>query len=209
MPAQRYQHYCNGPYALVDSYYNGIWMTIQNESLAHNMRKIFVSKIPFLVFDLRSFDNFDADQNTVDSSVCFAWQVPKTHNEHMVSPNLYDPVFEKTLVRSDYTDQTSLINQPDSSPLGETSRWDLQDQLFLYKNLWQLFHAEHIVGWFESNKHQKDQKDFFELVQEHFKIELTTENIEKKLHALAFSSLDTHFFSASLLLKFLGANLYG
>jgi hypothetical protein len=208
MVSQKYQHYCNGPYALVDSYYRGIWLTLHDENLAHSIRKVFVSKIPFLVFDLTSFANFDSNQNTVDSTVCFEWQIPATNNHYSISPNLYDKLFERTLTQKDYTNQTNLINLPDNSPISEPLRQDLQNQLFFYKELTQCFQAHALRQQQQGSKYQKDQQPFVDRVREIFQVELTTQDIEQQLQKMARECLENHGQYSVILLNMLGANLY-
>jgi hypothetical protein len=208
MFSQKHQHYCCGPYALVDSYYRGIWLTVDDEELAHDMRTVFISKIPFLVFDLTSFANFDLAQNTVDSTVCFNWQLPPTSDQYFISPNLYNSIFERTLTQKDYTDQTNLINLPDNSPLSEAMRYDLQNQLFFYKELTQFFQWLAVRRQEDGHKYRKDQQPFVDLVKGIFQVELTTQNIEQQLKKMSWECLETNGQASLNLLYQLGAKIY-
>lgn len=188
-------NYSTGRYGLVDAFYRHIWLNLHHEQTAHQLKKIFWSKAPTLVFDLQCFVNWS--ETTVDSDVSLNWLIP--------ADDLLSPRTQIRLTNSCYNHtQTEYVgnrlsNQPSSSALPLDRQKDLQKQMLLYKHLYQ------------STGHYWQREintDFYDQIDWAFQTELDLENIQKKLYSIACDQLGKHTDLAGQVLRALG-RLYG
>ncbi len=200
---EKYQFYSTGRYALVDAHYRTIWFVLPNESVAHVVRKIFLSKVTLLVFDLTAFKNFDAGTNTVDTDVCLDWQVGPTNDPLLALHQLSLSPFNQT--QTDYSHDSMLINEPVATLLTRDQQLELRDQIFLYLRIYQ---AMHIVGAsvFSSNNQCKEK--LLPQIDQIFMVELSIKDIEHGLGQLARKELEQFPGECSRLLYILGQSLY-
>ena len=175
---QKYFKYHTGTYGLIDVAHRGIWINIHDEQVAHQIKKVFNSKLTLLVVDLSTFVNYS--DSLIDSEVCLNWTVPHTENLILSTHSLnYNNFFTK--VQSDYNLTDPLINEPPRLLLSKDCMLELQDQIFLYIILAQI-----------CNRYLKskgvDHSTYLEnFIKEHdqiFLTELTISDIEKQLSEL-------------------------
>lgn len=120
--------YSTGRYGIVDLYYRHIWLNCQNETIAHEISRVFWSKATSVVFDLSWFDNYSDQQ--VDSSVSLNWKIPVCSDlsSMMLKMSLRNPFLLKT-----YTEYESklLVNEPNHCNLTHQQQLELQNQMML------------------------------------------------------------------------------
>jgi hypothetical protein len=202
---KKYQFYSNGRYALVDAHYRTIWFVLANELVAHAIRKIFLSKITLLVFDLTAFKNFDADTNTVDTDVCLDWQVGSTKNYLLAIHQLSLGPFNQT--QTDYSHDSMLINQSAETLLTRAQQLELQDQIFLYLRIYQNMNTiAEGASIFSSNTRAKEK--LLPQIDQIFLVELSIKDIENCLRRLAFDNIGQFPGECAKLLRVLGKSLY-
>lgn len=185
---QKYFELCNGPYGLVDIAHRGIWINLHDETVAHQIKKTFNSKLTLAVVDLSTFVNYS--ENLIDSGVCLNWTVPHTKKLLLSTHSLNQPAFNTT--HNDYNLVDPLINEPPNMLLSLDKKLELQDQIFLYKKLVdRSISAYHSI---EINKfYNKEQTNSFFKKLDHIVLtELTLARIEEELYELCneyFTSL--------------------
>jgi hypothetical protein len=126
----RYYHYCTGRYALVDVFHRNIWLNIHDETLAHEIRSTFISKVNLVVYDLKVFENWS--ETTVDSDCCLDWKIPITQNENVTAVFLNN---QHLLQTCQFHEHKFLINEPIDTLLSQERQFELQEQMMLYKKL--------------------------------------------------------------------------
>lgn len=129
MPKNRY---LNGRYGVVDVFRRNIWINIDDEAIAHAVRKTFASKAGLIVYDLSIFKNVCQDPPTVDSDCCLNWQIDIEFNESVSNVSLVMPAITKTQTNHR---SLELINQPIKSLLEPTRQVELQQQMLLYAHV--------------------------------------------------------------------------
>jgi hypothetical protein len=208
---QKYQQYLTGQYALVDYYYRNIWFVVDNEADAVAIKKAFVAKVSFVVVDLTTFSNFNLAENTVDSDVCFSWQVPIPVNPKSTSYSLvmnYNNIQTSSFFISD-----QLINQPVTTMLDVDKQVEVQDQMFLYKKILDDFAGSFNKSAKEQSKRTLDfynsnLSKFMSAVELIFLTELTIADIENQLYHLSLEHLGTNGTLPILLLNILNRSIY-
>jgi hypothetical protein len=125
-----YRRYYSGKYALVDKKRRNIWLNLDNESLAHDICRVFVSKLSLFVFDLTIFNNYN-DQ-LIDSECCLDWQIPPLDRVELVSSSVFEYDALPTVT---HHPNPVLVNQPSDSLLEPNRQKELQEQIMLYIQL--------------------------------------------------------------------------
>jgi hypothetical protein len=181
-----YNSYQTGRYALVDILYKNIWLNISDESIAHQIRKTFLSKVGLIVYDLEFFKNWNETPPTVDSDCCLNWQLATTIDEQVINQNLVNC----TLFETQRTHQSDLlINRPAKTLLTLDRQRELQGQMILYKNLLQKTKLHitttqtdklcEVVDFVEQEDLRKQLLDEIHTI---FCTEIHTESLEQKLY---------------------------
>jgi hypothetical protein len=126
----KYYHYNTGRYALVDVFRRNIWLNIYDETIAHEIRRTFISKVGLIIYDLTAFENWS--EQLVDSDSCLDWQVPVSFIEEHTTPGLVNTAFDDTIF---VQGKPSLTNQTVKSLLSPERQKELQQQMLFYKLL--------------------------------------------------------------------------
>jgi hypothetical protein len=182
--------YSTGRYGLVDAFYRCIWLPMHHENSAHQIRQVFWSKVPTLVFDLAQFDNWS--ETTVDSDVSLNWQLPVTD---LLSPitnlRLSNPVYSTTQLT--YTSKL-LINQPSNTILDSSCCVDLQKQMLLYKEVYKA------TGYGDTNA---NCDELIDSINQAFQSELSVDQIKDALYDVCISELKAHTMIVGKILNLL------
>lgn len=193
---QKYFELCNGPYGLVDIAHRGIWLSLDNEKVAHQIKKTFNSKLTLAVVDLSTFVNYT--ENLIDSEVCLDWTLPYTTKLLLSTHSLNQNAFNTT--HNDYNLVDPLVNQPPNILLSRDQQLELQDQIFLYKQFVQR-KTSITVNKFCT---QEDIDLFFKKLDMIVMTELTLVDIEQQVYELCCDYLETLPTLASSYLRILG-----
>ena len=126
----KYYHYNTGRYALVDVFRRNIWLNIYDETIAHEIRRTFISKVGLIVYDLTAFENWS--EQLVDSDCCLNWQVPVSFIEEHITPGLVNTAFDSTIF---VQNKPNLMNQAVENLLSSERQTELQHQMLFYKLL--------------------------------------------------------------------------
>lgn len=200
---QKYQFYSNGRYALVDAHYRTVWFVLNNEAVAHILRKVFVSKLTLLVFDLTTFSNFDVTTNTVDTDVCLDWQVSPTMDPGLMLHQLSVSHFDQTQVN--YSHRPLLINQSADTLLTRDQQLELQDQMFLYLRIYQALNIAGISAFWNN---QRCMEKLLPQIDSVLQIELSMAHIEHTLDRLCRTLLEQFPGECSRILYIMKKTLY-
>jgi len=183
--SNRYWHYTTGEYGLVDNFYRTIWLNVNNESIAHRIKKAFVSKLRLLVVDLTIFSNY-TDQ-LVDSDCCLHWHLPLTLNDHWsTAQSFINPMVEVT--HCEYP-KDFLVNE---EPLGlytNQQRTELQHQMLFYKKIAELLPSNSAL---------------MQSINYVFLVELSVDAIEEKIYQVVIDHLSSDPINSSLVLSIIG-----
>jgi hypothetical protein len=112
---------------LVDAFYKNIWLTTTNEKVAHQIRKVFYSKLNLVVYNLHSFKNYQP--NLVDNTVCLDWQITPSKNIVLIQQCQHHEILSQT---QQAEDNQTLINTPLNLLLSNEKIINLQQQLMMY-----------------------------------------------------------------------------
>lgn len=169
----------HGKYALVDVLHRNIWLTVYNETTAHVLKKIFVSKLTLVIYDLSSFQLYT--EQLIDNSVCLDWQIT-------LGVNFLD---EDQMLTPTHTNQYNhqLINLAADTNLSKVRQQELQYQLILCNNI--LSRARGL------------SLEFKEDIANIFLTEIDNKVINDKLYELANRWMSKQFPAASDLLFYL------
>lgn len=165
----KYRKYYTGRYGLVDKTNCNIWLNINDEQLAHDISRVFVSKVGLLIFDLSIFENFSVDPPTVDSDVCFDWHVAPAISINDTCLSVYDDPEIKTI---NQYHTNSLLNHAGSTLLSAKQKLELQEQMMFYIQLRQCNFL---------NSHNQDIKQILQTIDSTFMTEISIESIEHQL----------------------------
>jgi hypothetical protein len=170
--SRSYHHYSTGRYGLVDTSHRNIWLNVDSEQLAHNIKKTFVSKVRLSVFDLSIFSNY-SDQ-MIDSECCLHWHLPLSVTGQLSTvQHFVSPVVECTQT---HYPESQLVEELPGGLYTDQLRLELQNQLLFYKKIVDCLPATSVL-WPDIDKI--------------FLVELTTTDIENRLHQLSVSNLAT------------------
>lgn len=177
----KYYHYSTGRYGLVDGFYRNIWLNVDSESIAHSIKKTFVSKLRLIVFDLTFFSNY-TDQ-TVDSECCLHWHLPIVSSpKWSLVDSFVSPTIEFT--NAQYP-SNMLVEETLTGIYTEQQRLELQHQLLFYKKIAELLTLDSTL---------------MKSVNDIFLIELSIKTIEEKIYQLAVDHLSVSPIDSAKLL---------
>lgn len=116
-------------YGLVGVHDRRIWLTLDNQYTAHELRTVFAPKVSLAVFDLTNFQNY---HNTLlDNSVCLSWSVPVIEYQiHNIVKRIVNPSFANTFISSGETKLSNTI--PFFNFLSDSSQHELQKQMMFF-----------------------------------------------------------------------------
>lgn len=201
----KYYHYSTGRYALVDVFYRNIWLNLEDEAIAHEIRTTFLPKAGMIVYDLKFFKNWT--EQTVDSECCLDWKLPVTTDESVTALSLSNLNLFKT--QTSHISDT-LINEPARSLLSRERQLDLQSQMLLFKRILELTKIHQVdkpkkVWWNLVYKvdYEELKEETYNKIKDIFSTEINTTELEERLYQLACELLDTNFRVASNLLQIL------
>lgn len=181
----KYYHYSTGRYGLVDGFYRNIWLNVNKESIAHSIKKTFVSKLRLVVFDLTFFSNY-ADQ-TVDSECCLHWHLPTVESPTWSSADSFiSPTVEFTNVQYP---SNILVEETPSRVYTDQQRLELQHQLLFYKKIVELLPAE---------------SPLMKVINNTFLIELSVDTIEKQVYQHSIDHLSITPVESARVLSLIG-----
>ena len=170
MYARRYQHLYTGPYGLVDAYQRTIWLNLDSEEYALDIKKTFESKVSLLVVDLRKFSNFDSA--IINSRTCMSWQSPIDVSDIPV----IDFDFKTSL---EILDPNLLVHCASTFLTSDDRISELQDQILLFL---------HILTLYSLVKHHDMSslnKQYIDEIKKIFLVEIHLSEIENKLCAVS------------------------
>jgi hypothetical protein len=171
--------FSSGRYALIDLYYKNVWINVDNENIAHEIRQVFWPKAVTVVFDITCFSNYT--ETLIDSDVALNWSIEACTD--LLSPltaiSLVNPALAQT--QKTYTSEL-LINHANNTLLSKTRQKDLQNQMLFY--VWFLKQ----IKWNGSEYDETDKKLFL-LVRQIVQTEIHLESIKKELIKLAGGSI--------------------
>ena len=182
---RKYYHYSTGRYGLVDTFYRNIWLNVNNEELAHRIKKTFVSKLRLSVFDLTIFSNY-AEQ-TIDSECCLHWCLPVSISgqlstvQHFISPTV-------NCTQTTYP-ESQLVEEELEGLYTNQQRLELQNQLLFYKKIIECLPSNSIL---------------LSAINKVFLVELDTGRIENQLHQIGINNLSLAPSDAVDLLNIVG-----
>jgi hypothetical protein len=181
----KYYHYSTGRYGLVDTFHRNIWLNVDNEELAHRIKKTFVSKVRLSVFDLSIFSNY-SDQ-MIDSECCLHWCLPISISGQLsiVQPFI-SPIVNVT--QTTYP-ENQLVEEELEGLYTTQQRLDLQNQLLFYKKIIECLPSNSIL---------------LPAINKVFLIELDTDMIENQLHQIGINNLSLAPSDAVDLLNIVG-----
>lgn len=126
--------YATGRYGVVDMFHRNIWFNHDDETIAHEIRKTFASKVGLVVYDLTIFENFVEDPPVIDSSCCLDWQIDFVFNESLTKISTVLGLLEKTQSQHH---RPILINSKTEMLLSTDRQKELQKQIMLYAHILQ------------------------------------------------------------------------
>ncbi len=187
--------FSSGQYALIDLYYKNVWINVNDENIAHEIRQVFWPKAVTVVFDLTCFSNYT--KTLIDSDVALNWSVETCTD--LLSPltaiSFVNPVLTQT--QKTYTSKM-LINHADNTLLSKTRQKDLQNQMLFYA--WFLRQ----IGWNNTEYNDADKKLFLS-VRQIVQTEIHLESIKKELIKLAGTSITGPICMATKILRCLNS----
>jgi hypothetical protein len=201
----KYYHYSTGRYALVDVFYRNIWLNISDESIAHEIRTTFLSKVGMIVYDLHFFKNWT--EQTIDSECCLDWKLSVTTDESVTALSLSN----LNLYRTQTCYETDLIiNEPAKSLLTRDRQLDLQSQMMLFKKILEVIKIHKISvskkEWWTpvvDINFEMHREEIYNEIKNIFSTEIDTDVIEERLFQLASNIFDKNFRVANTLLLLL------
>jgi hypothetical protein len=171
--------FSSGQYALIDLYYKNVWINVNDENIAHEIRQVFWPKAVTVVFDLSCFSNYT--ETLVDSDVALNWSIEACTD--LLSPltaiSFVNPVLTQT--QKTYTSKM-LINHAGNTLLSKARQKDLQNQMLFY--VWFLKQ----IKWNNTEYNDTDKK-LFVSVRQIVQTEIHLESIKKELIKLAGVSI--------------------
>lgn len=127
-----YKYFFHGfpaKYALAGVHDRRIWLVVADQTIAHQLRTVFSSKVSLAVFDLSSFKNYC--DKLIDNSVCLSWSVPVVeYQKHDIIKRIINPSFDDTFLASGQTELSNSI--PFFNFLSESSQDELQKQMMFF-----------------------------------------------------------------------------
>lgn len=158
--------FSTGRYALVDAYYRNIWYNTYNEAVCHKIQQIFWAKMPMLIHDLSTIEQYH--EELIDTSCCLDWQLQDVPWRPM-----------KIGLNVNGRDKThsggQLINVSPKYPLSRERQIDLQKQIHLYKKIMDHTHKNLTVG----------DDMFISKMEQIFQTEIRFEDLDQELFLLA------------------------
>lgn len=116
-------------YALVGVHDRRIWLVLDSESAAHELRTAFSSKISLVIFNLTTFKNYH--KNLIDNSVCLSWSVPvEEYVSNSIIKKIVNPTFTNTHVSASGGELSNTV--PFFNFLSQQSQTELQQQMMFY-----------------------------------------------------------------------------
>ena len=116
---------CIGRYGLVGIGDRRIWLNLEDESLAHEISRVFESKIRLMVYDLSIFKNYYNE--LLDNTCCMKWTVGISHAVATMNVS-----FDQTWV----SDENDFLREIAQEDLNLTDRkLELQQQMILYRQI--------------------------------------------------------------------------
>lgn len=188
--------YTKGQYAVVDSFYQHIWMSVDDEELAHHIRKTFQGKAQTWVFDLSHFENYTP--TLIDSNNSLGWRIclPEYDTPYAFA-NLIDNKFDIT-----QTNQLANVLMPctNNCPMPAERQKDLQRQMILYS-----IFLKKLIGSYGSILQVIDTESlFFIEFNKIFQIEIDIDVIKERVYQLAINSINDNCLSTFIILNLLG-----
>jgi len=180
--------FSNGQYALVDAYYRNIWYNTYDESICHKIQQIFWAKMPMLVYDLSTIEQYH--EGLIDTLCCLDWQLQDVPYRPMqIGLNVYG--------RDQTQSGGQLINVSPKYPLSRERQCDLQQQIHLYKKIMDHAHIKRTVGddMFISKMERIFQTEirFKDLDQELFLLASNYNENTAWLSGVILTQLDRHY----------------
>lgn len=188
--------YSKGLYAIVDSFYQHIWLTVDDEKVAHYIRKTFQGKAQTWVFDLDTFENYTP--TLIDSNNSLDWRVTiPEYDSPYAFANLMNNKFDITQIKQSENILEFALNK---CPLPTKRQKDLQDQMILYS----IFLKKLIVSYGQHRiKVIETDSTFFIEFNKIFQTELDTDTIKENVYQLAINSFNTNCLSSFIILSLL------
>ena len=186
----------NGKYAIVDSFYQHIWMLVDDEKIAHYIRKTFQGKVQTWIFDLTTFENYTP--TLIDSNNSLGWKISiPDYDTPYAFANLMDNKFDVTQTKKLANVLESTTNK---CPLSLERQKDLQDQMILYSVL-----LKKLIGNYGPIRQVTDiDSQFLIDFNKIFQTEIDTNIIKENVYQLAINSFNTNCLSVFIILSFLG-----
>lgn len=162
--------YSTGRYGVVDVYYRRIWVNTWSETLAHDLRRTFMSHTLTAVVDLGCFGNYRDD--IIDSNVCLDWKIPYMEHD---DPAVY--IWHSNLAHDETLSHLSgsLINEPTITLLDQTQTTHLQEMMLFYLYFMNEFTKVNI----------DDLDQHLRIVNDIFRTEIDLGRIKERIHEYA------------------------
>jgi hypothetical protein len=209
------QNYSTGRYGVVDVFHRNIWMNHEDESIAHEIRKTFSSKVGLLVYDLSIFKNFKEDPPMIDSNCCLNWQIDFDLDDLSTKISIVTGANKKTQVSHC---NLILINSKTEMLLSESRQLELQKQMMLYAQILKETKIHQLISRNDIREYQsrlffdtdvdynKIQSNLYQELNSIFSKELYTVDIKNQLRNLANRCLTVPtVFAASVAIEILSA----
>jgi len=202
----KYYHYSTGRYALVDVFRRNIWLNIYDETIAHEIRRTFISKVGLIIHDLTAFESWT--EQLVDSECCFDWQVPVSFIENHTTPGLVNTAFDTTIFVQGLP---SLLNQKAVNLLSTDRQIELQQQMLFYKLLLESTQIHvpspgEIYWWINSDipTLTNNNSEILKNLREIFATEIHISAIEQQVFDLAQFYFSSNVLVSSKILRVMG-----
>jgi hypothetical protein len=213
----KYNYYFNGPYGVVDLFRRNIWINLQDEKIAHAVRKTFASKVGLVVYDLSIFENYSNDPPLVDIDCCLDWQIGVEDRESVSNVSLSSIDLSITQRKNS---SPVLINNTVTTLLTSERNKELQEQMSLYVQILQgtklhlpidpeIVEENYIKLQFDPAVNYNEKFfDIYQKVNTIFSRDLHTTTIETELQDLANNFIINEYPAAAFMILKLLNKLY-
>jgi hypothetical protein len=184
-----------GRYAVVDIFYRHIWLNVDQESIAHDLRQAFRSHAPCMVVDLECYENYCP--GLIDHTVCLDWSIPPVPLlDRTLAQSVKNSVYSQTI---DYF-SGQLINKNFNTVLTREQMLMLQENMMLFRQL--RLTLDYRSGGLQKHKHSQEVLDKINAV---FLTEFDNKKVKSKLYDFANQEFDQRFYVGTAILSALDA----
>lgn len=193
MPTQKF--YCQGPWAVVDGFTDGLWINLEHKRTAVVIARAFAWKTNAVVVDISKAENYEP--NLIDSDVVLDWSLSQQSRESHGLPS----VVNLDLELQDYgAEKRHLINTRQACQLDTAMREEIFNQIVYFIQVLDRIYP--YLAW-DGKDLTADQTAFLQHMISCFSSELEIPSIQARLFDLAITQTKQYPAESLALLTFL------